>query len=267
LLKAAALAALSPSVTAWHRRVRLDRIGVQLYTLRDLMQVSVQQTLEQVAAVGCRSVEFAGYFNTPPRRLRRWLDDAGLTAPAAHLPLDDPAQDLTAILDAAAVLGHSYLVLASLSLQQRATIGGFRIAAERLNRIGELAKPYNMRAAYHNHDFEFVRIAGMHPYTVMLEETDPDLVAMEVDVYWMVRAGEDPLAYFEKYPGRFHLCHLKDMDGLRRITEVGSGGIDFPGILAARRTAGLRHFFIEHDDPQHPIQSVRSSYDYLTRLR
>jgi len=244
----------------------LRRLGVQLYTLRDRMAAAVQRTLEQVAAIGFREVEFAGYFGHPPSRLRRWLDEVGLTAPAAHLPLDDPKLDIPATLDAAATLGHSYVILASLPQEQQASVGGFRQAAIRLNEVGRAARAHGMRVAYHNHDFEFRRLAGVHPYTLLLDETDSDLVDMEVDVYWMTRAGEDPLRYFQKYPGRFRLCHLKDMDHGGKITEVGSGQIDFRRILAEGEIAGLRHFFIEHDHPRNSLDSVRSSYNYLRRL-
>jgi sugar phosphate isomerase/epimerase len=264
LLKMVAFSAL-PSTVHLPLSVPLARIGVQLYTLRDLMEADTQRTLEQVAALGCKEVEFAGYFSHPPKRLRRWLDDAGLTAPAAHLPLDNPQLDLGATLDTAATLGHSYVVLASLPLLER-SIDDFRRAAQRLNHIGRLGQARGIRAAYHNHDFEFKQTSGRLPYKILLEETDPALVGMEMDVYWMSKAGENPLAYFHRYPGRFHLCHLKDMDQKQRITEVGSGMIDFPRILAAADSAGFRHFFIEHDNPRDPLASVRSSLHYLNSL-
>jgi sugar phosphate isomerase/epimerase len=264
LLTMAAYSAL-PSIVGMPLSRQLNRVGVQLYTLRDLMQRDAQRTLEQVATLGCKEVEFAGYFDYPPKRLRRWLDDAGLTAPAAHLPLDDPGLNLAATLDTAAILGHSYIVLASLPLLQR-SIEDFQRAARRLNRIGSLARARGISAAYHNHDFEFKQTSGRHPYRILLEETDPALVAMEMDVYWLTKAREDPLAYFERYPGRFHLCHLKDMDQKRRITEVGNGLIDFPKILGARERAGFRHLFIEHDNPTDALASVRSSFRYLNGL-
>jgi sugar phosphate isomerase/epimerase len=264
LLKMVACAAV-PSVLRLPLTRPLARVGVQLYTLRELMQSDAQRTLEQVAALGCQEVEFAGYFNHPPKRLRRWLDDAGLTAPAAHLPLDNRQLDLQATLDTAGILGHSYVVLASLPLLERG-IEDFQRTAQRLNQIGRLAAARGIRAAYHNHDFEFKQTSGRHPYTVLLEETDPALVVLEMDVYWLTKAGEDPIAYFEKYPDRFHLCHLKDMDQRRRITEVGSGLIDFPRILRARESAGFRHFFIEHDDPADALASVSLSLRYLNGL-
>lgn len=255
-----------PGVTRLALRPPLERVGVQLYTLREMIGTDVQRTLEQVAALGCKEVEFAGYFDHPPKRLRCWLDDAGLTAPAAHLPLGNPKLDLRATIDNAATPGHWYIILASLPLLER-SIGAFQRAAARLNHIGSMARARGIRAANHNHDLEFERSSGRHPYTLLPAETDPALVAMEIDVYWMTRAGEDPLAYFQRDPGRFHLCHLKDMDRKGRITDVGSGVIDFPKLLAARQRAGLRHFFIEHDHPRNALGSVRSSLKYLNGLR
>lgn len=198
--------------------------------------------------------------------MRRWLDQAGLTAPSAHLPLDNPRLDLSALLDTAAELGHRYLILASLPSEKQTTVDGIRWAAGRLNHVGGLARRRGMRVAYHNHDFEFVPMTGKLPYDILLEETDPALVAMEIDLYWMAKAGEDPLTYFHNYPGRFHLCHLKDMNRSGQITEVGSGCIEFPEILAARAQAGLRHFFVEHDSPGEPSQSIRTSFQYLSGL-
>ncbi|HET6779168.1 MAG TPA: hypothetical protein VFH26_09790, partial [Gemmatimonadales bacterium] len=153
LLKMVACSAF-PGVTRQWLSPPLERVGVQLYTLREMMRADTQRTLEQVAALGCQEVEFAGYFDHPPKLLRRWLDDAGLTAPAAHLPLDDPDLNLTATLDSAATLGHSYIILASLPVLGR-SIGAFQRAAQRLNQVGSLARARGIRAAYHNHDFEF----------------------------------------------------------------------------------------------------------------
>ena len=243
---------------------RLERIGLQLYTVRDLMQTSVPATLEQVARVGYKEVEFAGYFGTPPGRLRRWLDDLGLSAPAAHVSLLDG--DLSRLLDDAAEVGHRYLVQASLPLLQRRSLDTFRRAAASLNRAGEQARTRGVAVAYHNHDFEFRPTGGIVPYDVLLAETDPALVWMEVDVYWMAKANRDPLRYFAAHGRRFRLCHLKDIDERGNITEVGQGRIDFSAILRQRDQAGLRHFFVEHDHPKDPLDSIRTSYNQLQKL-
>jgi sugar phosphate isomerase/epimerase len=228
------------------------------------MQTSVPATLEQVARVGYKEVEFAGYFGTPPARLRRWLDDFGLTAPAAHVSLLDG--NLSRLLDDAAELGHRYLVQASLPLLQRRSLDTFRRAAASLNQAGELARTRGVAVAYHNHDFEFRPTGGIVPYDVLLAETDPALVWMEIDVYWMAKANRDPLRYFAAHARRFRLCHLKDIDQGGKITEVGRGRIDFSAILRQREQAGLRHFFVEHDKPRDPLDSIRTSYTQVQKL-
>lgn len=260
-LELAALGTLSGMAARYPDDPLLDRIGLQLYTVRNLMQTSLPLTLETVARIGYSEVEFAGYFGARPAQLRRWLDDLGLTAPAAHVPLLGGNRDQ--LFDAAAEVGHRYLVQASLPPQKRLSAESFRRVAAALNRAGEEARRRNLRVAYHNHDFEFARTGDAVPYDILLQETDPELVAMDLDFYWMTKARRDPLAYFHHHPGRFRLCHLKDMDERGKITEVGGGRIDFPSILAERDRAGLHHFFVEHDRARDPLASARASFTYL----
>jgi sugar phosphate isomerase/epimerase len=241
------------------------RLGVQLYTVRALMEANVPLTLEQLARVGYTEVEFAGYFGVRPLQLRRWMDGFGLTAPAAHVSLLDGS--LEQIVDAAVELGHRYLIQASLPLEQRRSLDAYRRVAGSLNHAGETARKSGLAVAYHNHDFEFRPLGGMVPYDVLLAETDPSLVWMEMDLYWIAKAGRDPLRYFAAHPGRFRLCHLKDMDREGGITEVGTGTLEFRKILAQRQKAGLRHYFVEHDHPRDPLASVQASYNYLNALR
>ena len=244
--------------------LRLSRVGLQLYTVRTLMDASVPLTLEQVAKAGYTEVEFAGYFGVRPSQLRRWLDDLGLTAPAAHVSLLDG--DLDRIFDDAAELGHQYVIQASLPLLQRRSLDTYRTVAASLNQAGEAARKHGLSVAYHNHDFEFQPVGGMVPYDVLLADTDPSLVWLEMDLYWVAKAVRDPLRYFAAHAGRFRLCHLKDMDGGGHITEVGRGRINFDHILAQRQKAGLRHFFVEHDHPRDPLSSIRTSYQNLLKL-
>jgi sugar phosphate isomerase/epimerase len=263
-LERAAAGPLGAVVALRHLSSPLERIGVQLYTVRDLMQANVRATLDLVARVGYREVEFAGYFDTPPDRLRRWLDDLGLTAPAAHVSLLE--SKLGSTFDAAAEVGHQYLVQASIPLSQRRSLNAFRRVAEALNRAGSAARERNLMVAYHNHDFEFRQVGGIVPYDVLLAETDPALVWFEVDFYWMAKAERDPLRYFAAHRKRFRLCHLKDIDGHGRITEVGSGRLDFQRILSQRDQAGLQHFLVDHDEPRDPVASIRTSYENLRKL-
>jgi len=147
------------------------------------------------------------------------------------------------------------------------------VAAD-LNRAGEACRQRGMQMAYHNHDFEFADLGGGRTgYDILLAESDPALVQMELDLYWATKAGRDPVALFAAHPGRFPLCHVKDMReprGAQTMAPVGEGGIDFARIFAQAEQAGLRHYFVEHDNaaeyPGGPLASVRTSYGALRRL-
>lgn len=244
----------------------LERIGLQLYTVRDLMASDVARTLGQVARVGYREVEFAGYFGETPSRIRRLLDSLGLVAPSTHLSLGDLRDRLEPTLDLAEAIGHRYLVVPSLDPGDRRTLDDFRRVAAALDRAGEASRARGLHVAYHNHAFELDPIDGVLPYDVLLRETNPALVAFEMDFYWMASGRADPLAYFQRHPGRFHLCHMKDMDRSGDMADVGAGRLDFRTLLGRREQAGLRHFFVEHDRPRDPLGSIRASHRFLRGL-
>jgi sugar phosphate isomerase/epimerase len=246
---------------------RLDRIGVQLYTVRTAMQESVEQTLERVAGIGYAEVEFAGYFDHSPQQIRSLLDQNHLAAPAAHLPLESLENDWDATVAAAATIGHHYLVLPSIPPAERTGLEAYRSFADRFNRLGERAKAAGLFFAYHNHDFEFAPVDGRLPYDVLLEGTDPALVAFEMDLFWITKAGADPSSYFREHPGRFHLVHVKDMTADGSMVDVGAGKIDFAALFALGQQAGIRHFIVEHDSPDAPFESIAASYRYLHALR
>jgi sugar phosphate isomerase/epimerase len=152
--------------------------------------------------------------------------------------------------------------------EDQRTLDAFKRVAAEFNRLGAEASRAGIRFAFHNHDLEFAPIDGRLPYDVLLAETDPACVALELDLMWINKGGQDPLAYFARYPGRFEMVHLKDSTGApeHRQVDVGRGTIDFRRILARRKQAGIRHAFVEHDDPPAPLAFARASYDYLKRL-
>src|SRR5256714_10844645 len=269
-LGAAALApALQPLAPSLHSRAslrKLDRIGLQLYTVRHAMEKDVEGTIARVAAIGYREVEFAGYFGKSARDVRALLDRHGLSAPSSHVSLA-PDQWRRA-LDAAPVVGHRYLVIAWIPAEERRTLDDYKRWAERLNRAATEAKAAGLEFAYHNHDFEFAPLDGKLPYDVLLAETDPKLVQLEMDLYWIVKAGQDPLAYFARWPGRFPMVHVKDSAGPpdHKMTAVGAGKIDFRKIFAQSDQAGDPHYFLQHDNPGEPFASIRPSWWYLKRL-
>lgn len=246
---------------------KLARIGVQLYTVRDEMARDVERTLARVAEIGYQEVEFAGYFDRDPKAIRATLDAVGLSAPSAHVPFEALGDPWHKTLDDAQAVGHRYVVVPWIPEEHR-TLDGYRRVGEMFNRAGEEGKKAGIQFGYHNHNFEFPPVEGRVPYDVLLESTDAQLVQMELDLFWIRAAGGDPLAYFARYPGRFAMVHVKDMDGTPQhgMVEVGSGVIDFKSIFARREQAGIRHFFVEHDDPKSPFDSIRASFGYLRRL-
>jgi sugar phosphate isomerase/epimerase len=248
---------------------KLTTIGVQLYMVRRELEKDFEGTLARVAALGYREVEFAGYFDRPPKEVREVLTRHGLTSPAAHFPLAEWRGSLRAMSDAAHVIGHKYLLLAWTPPEERKTLDDYRRLADLCNRAGEQLNKAGLQFAYHNHDFEFAPLEGRVPYDVLLERTDPKLVKLEMDLYWIVKGGGKPLKYFEKWPGRYPLLHVKDMDSTPKqyFTEVGRGVIDFKSIFAHAGRAGARHYFVEQDEtPGSPFDSMKISLDYLRRL-
>ncbi len=249
--------------------VPADRIGVQLYTLRSRMAESVERTLHEVARVGYKEVEFAGYFNRPPRSIRQLLDRNGLKAPSAHISMATLRSGWFRTLDEASTIGHRWLVIPSLAANERDSIDAIRRTAEVMNRAAEDAKEFKIRLAYHNHDFEFREVEGRVMFDVLLEELDAKLVDIELDLYWITRAGFDPFVYFARWPGRFPLLHVKDAGPAPEyeMTEVGKGMIDFAAIFAKEKEGGFRHYIVEHDRPADPLASIATSFRYLKGMR
>ena len=244
----------------------LDVIGVQLYTVRAPMSEDVAGTLDAVAAIGYREVEFAGYFGHSPAEVREWLDAAGLVSPAAHVGIPElTGAGLEASIETALTLGQRWLVLPSLPGDMQ-TADGYRQAADLLNAAGAAAAGADLRVGYHNHAFEFETVGedGATGYDLLLEHLDPGLVDLEIDFHWSAAAGVDSAALLRENPGRFPLCHVKDISTDGRMVEVGAGEIDWAGLFALSGTAGLRHYFVEHDRPDDPMASIEASYRFLS---
>jgi len=243
-------------------------IGAELFTVRAAMQADVDRTLTRVAAIGYREVEMAGYFGRSARQIRDSLRSAGLVAPSALVSLGTTPDDWARVLEDAHTIGHRYVVIPTVPSALRQTLDGWRQVADRCNHAAEAAAKAGMQFAYHNHADEFIPIDGRVPYDLLVASTDPTLVALEIDLYWMTRAGQDPLTYFARWPGRIPLVHVKDSLGppAHRMADVGAGTIDWRRLFAHRAEAGIRHFFVERDDAPDPFASLAASYAYLTRL-
>jgi len=274
LLKILGVAAASPFVPRSAHALlragverRLDAIGIQLYTVRTLMDRDVEGTLAALAEIGYTQVEFAGLHGKSAKAMRAILDRHHLTSPSTHIALDEIRGHWARVLDEAQTLGQRYIICPWLDADQRRTLDDYRRIAHELNAAGETARKAGMTLGYHNHNFEFTPIEGTIPYDVLLAECDPRLVAMELDLFWIVKGGQDPLAYIAKHPGRFPLVHVKDMTKGGEMTDVGKGAIDFAAIFAQSARAGIQYYFVEHDEPPSPLDSARASYEYLRRLR
>jgi sugar phosphate isomerase/epimerase len=242
-------------------------IGLQLYTLRDMMAVSVPATLKLVSAVGYKEVETAGYFDHSPREFRKMLDGEGLKAPSAHIRLDLFENSLNEVIDTAKEIGHDYVVVPYLTVEQRGTgIDVYKKLADKCNVYGEACKKAGLKLAYHNHDFEFEMRDGLLPYDVLLQNVDADLMAMEMDLYWMAKAKQDPLAYFKRHPGRFKLWHVKDMDKQGAFADVGTGVIDFATIFAHAEQAGVEHKVVERDRTDNIVKTLQQGYKAVSAL-
>jgi sugar phosphate isomerase/epimerase len=252
-----------------HADRKLSAIGLQLYSVRDEMKRDFDGSLQKVAAIGYAEVEFAGYFDRSPRDVRAALDRVGLRAPSAHIPFDQIEKNLPAILDAAHTIGHEYVVCPSIDEKQRRTLDDSKRVAQAFNKIGAASKAASIQFAYHNHDFDFEPLGQTMFYDLLLAETDPQLVKFEMDLYWVVKGNQRPLDYFARYPGRFPMVHVKDMDHTpaRGQTEVGRGIIDFTQIFQHSEEAGIRHYFVEHEDLADPWPSMRINFEYLRDLR
>jgi sugar phosphate isomerase/epimerase len=268
-------------------------IGLQLYTVRPETSRDLQRTLQQIAAIGYREVELAGYYNRSARDLRSLMNGLGLAIPSTHHALRDLLTDTQRQIDFVAELGAQKLVIpfpdvpdnrfagqprdAARTIANSMTLDDWKWMAAELNRIGELSRKSGIRTGYHNHNIDFRRIDGVVAYDQLLGGTDASLVTFELDVGWVVAAGADPVAYLKKYPDRISMLHVKDVkrgvppavDSTEKsiTTELGRGRIDWREIFAAVGPRQLTHYFVEQEHFERPIlESVRMDYEYLAQL-
>jgi sugar phosphate isomerase/epimerase len=292
---AATLTAAAKPAWAADAAHHIDSIGLQLYTVRGAMKTDFEGTIAKVAAIGYKEVEFAGilvpnqgYFGRSPKDVRAILDKNGLASPSCHVDYAVVEKKWTEVLEAAKIVGHSYIICPWIDEKQRAEPGGWKRAANLFNKAGEASKKAGIQFGYHNHSFEFdpaLSLDGRLPYDFLLAETEPKLVTMEMDLCWISVAGKDPLDYFEKYPGRFPLVHVKDWvkdtstpseyQGAMgqsvkfggRMADVGQGSINWKNLFAHAGKAGIQHYFVENDYPKSEFDDIKISYDYLRNLQ
>jgi sugar phosphate isomerase/epimerase len=242
--------------------------GIQLYTFRQEMLKDPQGTLKIIADLGIKQIESAAsnkglFYGLTPTEMKKTCKDLGLTLRSAHCGIDANWQKT---IDQAAESGQEYLVCSSIPYSGD-TVANYQKIAERFNKAGEECQKAGIKFGYHNHDYEFKIDQGLVLYDILLVNTDPELVSMEMDLGWVVAAGKDPLAYFKEYPGRFPLWHLKDMKG-RNSVEFGNGTLDIKGLLTQSKDAGMKYFFIEQEEypAGSPASSMKINMEYLSKL-
>ena len=260
----------------------IKQVGLQLYTLRDLMAKDPVGTLKNVADIGYKEVEAFGYgdgkfFGKTPTEYAALLKDLGLSGPSGHYTTGKTMPDAKGTLmngwqqavDDAAAIGQKYMVCAYLFPDERKTLDDYKQFVDLFNKSAEMCKKAGIQFCYHNHDFEFKPIDGQVPYDVLLNGTDKDMVQLELDLYWATFANQDPVALFEKHSGRFPLWHVKDMEKTpeRAFAPVGTGSIDFQRIFDAKDKAGMKHYFVEQDVCKlPPLESIDISFKNVQKL-
>lgn len=255
-------------------------IGLQLYTLRDEIAKDVKSTLEKVAAAGFTTVETYGFsikdqfWGLSPMDLKKILDANKLKAVSGHYNLgsflyDGNTAELIAAIEAAKILKSEFLTIPWVDEPFRKNIQDYKKIAARLNEAAKLCANSGLKLAYHNHDFEFQKHDGITGYEILLKETDKNLVSFELDLYWVVRSGNDPLQLFRDNPGRFKMWHVKDMDKIDQAlnTEIGSGSLDFKTIFKEAKQSGMKHFFVEQENnfAGDSFQSIKTSCSFILK--
>jgi sugar phosphate isomerase/epimerase len=288
---------------------RLGPLGVQLFSLPKLLERDFAGAIAMLAGLGYREVEFfgpypfsvpaaqaswraatptlgfsgSGYFGHTSREARAILDRHGLAAPSMHVDFDTLRTQLDRVGEAAHALGHRYAGIASIPPEHRGTLDDYKRTADVLNALGARAARMGFKILYHNHGYGWREVGGQVPSRVLIERTDPALVALEMDLFWTAASGADPVALLDAYPRHYRLMHVKDMTRPARfagdgsepsqwfalfpfMTTAGSGVLDLPRILAHARRAGVRHFFVEQDLAARPAEALGASLRYLRRL-
>jgi sugar phosphate isomerase/epimerase len=249
---------------------KLDKIGIQLWTVRNLFKQDPVAMMKMLAATGYRQVEFANLEPLPisPRELRKIGDDLGISFPSTHFNPPVFFETPQKAIDIAGELGCKYVINSWIDEKER-TKSGYHGQAERFNRVGADMRKAGFRYGFHNHQFEFaIMDSDKTGYDILVQNTDPALVDMELDMYWVVDGGADILDLLGRYPGRFKLAHIKDRTADGKMVDVGKGVIDWKTVIGKGADVGIEYFYVEHDEPAAPISSaVATSYQYLRDLR
>jgi sugar phosphate isomerase/epimerase len=289
---------------------KIKKIGIQLFSLPKSLDKDFAGTVKMLSLMGYKELELfgpypfsdavaiegwkkagamlgfngSGYFGKTAKEVKTILDDNGLTSPSAHTDYQTLVDKMDKLGEAAHVLGHKYVVLPAIPDDKRKTLDDYKRTAETFNKIGENAKKVGLKFAYHNHGYGFKPMEGKLPFEFLMEQTDPNLVFLEMDIFWTAAAGVDPLTYLEKYGTRYHLLHLKDMkvkktfsgDGSNlgqwmelfpMMTTAGDGVMDLAGIVKKAQSLGIKHYLVEQDMVAEPEIALKRSFDFFKKHR
>ncbi len=248
------------SASAARRRIPLDKISIQLYSLRSLLQNDPEGTLSALADIGYRKVELAGTYGRSAAEFRAILDRNHIKASSTHVGIDG---DLNQTIADAKVLGNRSVVVPYANF---GTIAEWEAFAGRMNTAAAAFEKAGLKLGYHNHDHEFAPIGGVVPYDVLTAKTDKRLVHLEIDLFWAVNGGADPVELFRRNYPRVTQYHVKDRTTDGQMVDPGAGVIDFPRIFAAScHTIG--EYIVEHDQPADPLNTAEVGFEYLRTVR
>ena len=303
------IALRTPPVRPVQTQSQIERVGVGLFTIPKLLEEDFPGTMARLGTIGYKEVELfgpypytvpevvaswepiaqsiglsqSGYYGHTPQQVRDILDANGLTSPSMHIDLGTLQTRLDEVAEASQVLGHRYAGIAAIPPELRTNLDDYRRIADTFNEIGLAMKEVGLQFLYHNHGYGLVEMEGSIPFNLILDRTDPDLVVMEMDVFWMTAGRADPVEYLNAYPGRFKLMHIKDMTELVRfegdggdssqwiplfpkMADAGEGVLDLDEILKVASMTGVQHFYLERDLAPDPDQTLKGSYQYLSSI-
>jgi sugar phosphate isomerase/epimerase len=256
------------------------KVGLQLYSLRNQLNKDVKGVIAKVAEAGYQQVETFGYsdlngfWGLSAAEFKQVLQKNNLTTPSGHYGINKflgggGIEEVDTAIKTANILEQQYITIPSIDQNLLKTAANIKSVVKNINLAAEMISKAGLKTAYHNHDFEFKTIDNVMLYDVLLQETDPALMHFEMDLYWVVRAGQDPLKWFSKYPGRFSMVHVKDMDKQKPQlnTEVGKGSVNFKQIFSKAKLAGIKNYIVEQENFEiDPYKSITESSKYLQNV-
>lgn len=291
------------------QRPAISRLGLQLFTVPAMLEMGLDSGLRIISDCGYKEVELfgpypfsvpsaherwrsvlpmlkftqSGYFGRTAQEFRALLDLNGLTSPSIHIDVETLQQRLDQVAEAAHILGHRHVGISSLPAELRRTPDGYRKAAELFNQLGQRMARHGLKFLYHNHGYGLQPWDGRAPLKDLIENIDPELVSLELDVFWTAAGGEEPAELLDAYPGRYKLIHLKDMKQRVRfsgdggdasqwtqlfpyITNSGQGVLDIPRIVDAARRSGVEHFIVEFDQAEDAEGTLKANQQFLSQL-